>query len=225
MACSVRQMQEADRRAIQELGLPGCVLMYNAGRCVAEFVLGRYPGAGDVGILAGKGNNAGDGFVAAHLLALAGRRVRVVCLAPRDSYGGDARTYLALCLAERLAVAFPATAEEMRAHARGLADCAVIVDAILGTSARGPAREPIASAIAALPPGVPVVAVDLPSGLDADTGEVGGPCVRAAQTVTLAAPKRGLAGRPEWTGELVVADIGMPPACLDDAAWARLTGE
>jgi NAD(P)H-hydrate epimerase len=219
MTCTVRQMQEADRRAITELGIPGCILMYNAGKSVSDFILSRYPSILDIGILAGKGNNAGDGFVIAHLLSLSGRRVRVVCLSPRDSYVGDARTFLNLCLTERLNVSFPETPELMVESTVALSDCGLIVDAILGTGTRGQVREPIATVIGAVPSGVPIVAVDLPSGFNADTGEICGVCVRAKETITFAAIKQGLVGHPEWTGELIVADIGMPAICLDDEKW------
>jgi NAD(P)H-hydrate epimerase len=107
LRCSVKEMQEADRRAITGLGLPGCVLMYNAGRSITDVILGRYPDAKLVGILAGKGNNAGDGFVIAHLLAQKGVASRVVCLSPRDQYVGDAQIYLNLCANERLPSSFP----------------------------------------------------------------------------------------------------------------------
>jgi NAD(P)H-hydrate epimerase len=194
--------------------------MYNAGKSVSDFVLMRYPNASSIGILAGKRNNAGDGFVIAHLLSLAGKRVRVICLAPRDSYTGDSLTYLNVCLTAKLDVFFPDRLESMVELTRGLEDCDVIVDALLGTGITGQVREPFASVIHAIPAGVPVAAVDLPSGLNADTGEVCGVSVRANHTVTFAVAKQGLVGHPEWTGEVVVADIGIPPICFDDDAWA-----
>jgi NAD(P)H-hydrate epimerase len=220
--CSVKQMQEADRRAITVLGVPGCVLMYNAGRSITDVILARYPQSKLVGVLAGKGNNAGDGFVISHLLAQSGVASRVICLSPRDQYVGDALIYLNLCANEHLPLLFPATPDAMIEAARSLADCDLIVDAILGTGMRGPVREPIASVIAAIPSDVPVVAVDIPSGLNADTGEICGCCVRANVTVTLAAVKHGLVGHPEWTGDLVVGDIGMPQCCLIDEEWQKV---
>ena len=81
---SVKQMQEADRRAIHELGIPGCVLMYNAAKCVTEHIKNKYPETNNFGILCGKGNNGGDGFAIAHILSIAGKSVRVVALAKEN---------------------------------------------------------------------------------------------------------------------------------------------
>lgn len=219
---SVKQMQEADRRAINTLGIPGCVLMYNAGKSVVDLILQRYAQPGSqktVGILCGKGNNGGDGFVIAHLLSLAGVVVRVICLAQPDAYVGDALTYLNLCRREKLNVLFPTNQDEMVSLTAELKDCDLIVDALLGTGTRGQVRDPFASVIKAIPQGIPIVAVDLPSGMNGDTGEICGVAVKACQTVTFAAAKQGLLGKEEWTGELIVADIGIPSICLDDAAW------
>lgn len=215
-------MQEADRRAINVLGIPGAVLMYNAGRSVADLVLQKYAGARRVGVLAGKGNNGGDGFVVAHLLSQSGIDVRVIALAPLDAYTGDARTFLNVCLRERVDVVFPGDAAAMVRLTEELCDCDVIIDSILGTGARGAPREPVASVIRAIPCGRAVVAVDIPSGMNGDTGEVCGACVRADYTVTFAAAKRGIVGKKE-TGELVVADIGIPVICFDDDRWNALT--
>ena len=219
--CAVKQMQEADRRAIHELGIPGCVLMYNAGKSVVDFILQKYPQAKSVGILCGKGNNGGDGFVIAHCLSLAGVAVRVVCLAQAEDYVGDALVYLKLCLKRRLSVLFPKSQEEMVALTKGLSDCNLLVDALLGTGTRGVVREPFASVIQAVPTGIPVVAVDLPSGMNGDTGEVCGCCVKANHTITFAAAKQGLVGKPELTGELIVVDIGIPDVCLNDEEWSK----
>ncbi|OHT08267.1 hypothetical protein TRFO_04864 [Tritrichomonas foetus] len=217
LACE--QMQEADRRAIHDLGIPGTVLMYNAGKTVFDFIHSRYPNAKKVGILCGKGNNAGDGFVIAHLLSLVGVTVRVICLTSESSYQGDALVYLKLCLNERLDVRFPADQEKMVQETKDLSDCDLIVDSLLGTGTRGQVKEPFASVISAIPQSVKVVAIDLPSGMNGNTGEICGVCVKAAHTITFAAAKKGIVNKEELTGELIVTDIGMPAICMDDQKW------
>ena len=209
------QMREADRRSIEELGIPGAVLMHNAGLAVFREIA-----RGPVGIVCGRGNNGGDGFVVAYLAWLAGYAPRVVLLADPEEIRGDAATYMNVYrkLGSAMVTAKDAGAAEERV--RALADCAVLVDAMLGTGAKGPVREPYRSAIAAWPD-VPTIAVDVPSGLDADTGEVGEICIRAETTVTMQFAKTGFehAAAAPYLGRLVVADIGIPAICADDAAW------
>ena len=229
------QMREADRRCIEEIGIPGAVLMNNAGRAVFEQVGETPVGEGPVGerrlgVVCGKGNNGGDGFVVARLALLEGYETRVVLLAEPEDIRGDAATFLRAYrrLGGRLEVAAmePAAAQAVS----GLADCAVLVDAILGTGISGEVRGVTRAAIEAWPAGPATIAVDLPSGLDADTGEpcgccIRGCCIRAHTTVTFQFPKRGFdnpASKP-YVGRLVVADIGIPEVCADDEEWGKLT--
>ena len=213
------KMREADRRCIEELGIPGAALMENAGRAVFREIQ-----AGPVGVVCGKGNNGGDGFVVARLALLAEMDVRVVLLARRDDIHGDALTFLRVY--ERLGGhVIEANAPDAAATAvHGLSECAVLVDAILGTGVQG---EPRGVARAAIEnwPDLPAIAVDIPSGLNADTGDAPGPCIRATTTVTIQYPKRGFEapGAAAYLGRLVVADIGIPDVCADDDAWAELT--
>lgn len=212
------QMREADRRCIEELGIPGAVLMNNAGAAVFREV--PY---GPVGIVCGKGNNGGDGFVVARLCLLAGYDTRVLLVGDPEAARGDAATFLKAY--RRLGG--PLTAVEdpglVREYVESLQGCACLVDALLGTGFRGEAHGPVRAAIEAWPD-VATVAVDVPSGLDADTGEAAGPCIRAQVTVTFQFPKRGFENPAAQTylGRLVVADIGIPTVCADDEAWARL---
>jgi NAD(P)H-hydrate epimerase len=212
------EMRETDRRCIEEIGIPGPVLMNNAGAAVFREI-----DKGPVGVVCGKGNNGGDGFVVARLALVAGLETRVVLVSEPESIRGDAAAFMNAYykLGGRMAVA---VTEETAAHAvRGLQDCAVLVDALLGTGTKGKVTGPIRAAIDSWP-NVRTIAVDLPSGLDADTGEVCGCCVRADVTVTFQFAKRGFendAAKP-WLGRLVVADIGIPDVCADDAAWFRL---
>ena len=215
---SVAQMREADRRCIEVLGIPGPVLMNNAGAAVFREV-----DRGPVGIVCGKGNNGGDGFVVARLALLAGMEPKVVLVAAPSEIRGDAAVFFRAY--RNLGGPLVSVDENTVAEAiAGLADRAVIVDALLGTGTRGEVRGAFRTAIEAWP-AVRTVAVDLPSGLNADTGEPCGCCVMADVTVTFQYAKRGFqnpAAQP-YLGRLVVADIGIPLVCADDAAWNRLS--
>ncbi|MGC9320606.1 MAG: NAD(P)H-hydrate dehydratase, partial [Armatimonadota bacterium] len=205
------EMREMDRRTIQEWGVPGMVLMENAGRAVTdacEELLGKLP-SGRVVIVAGRGNNGGDGFVAARWLHWAGHEVEVLLLAEGEELSGSAATNYRF--AARMGVQIHEGADRTLLDEQ-LPAAALIVDAVLGTGisgeVRGTAREAIEAMNAA---GAPVVAVDIPSGVDADTGAVLGDAVWAHTTVTMALPKVGLYQYPgrERCGEIVVAPIGM----------------
>ena len=199
------QQRALDEWAIGELGIPGVDLMERAGAGLAEVVQRLVP-TGEIVVVCGKGNNGGDGFVCARLLRRLGRKARVLLLAPAEELRGDARTNY-----ERLEGPAP---EPFSAEALGAGDA--VVDAILGTGFSGEAREPAASAIAAINQarsgGSVVVACDVPSGVDASTGEVHGPAVRADATVTFHAAKPGLWIAPgkEHAGTVEVTDIGIP---------------
>ncbi len=212
------QMRETDRRCIEEVGIPGPVLMNNAGAAVFEEI-----GAGPVGIVCGKGNNGGDGFVVARLALLAGYETRVVMVADQEAIVGDAAVFMQAFL--NLGGDIGTVNQETVAEAVGsLADCAVLVDGLLGTGIQGEVRGAFRTAIESWP-AVRTVAVDLPSGMDADTGEPCGCCVRADVTVTFQYAKRGFENprAKQWLGRLVVADIGIPVVCGDDEAWAKLS--
>jgi ADP-dependent NAD(P)H-hydrate dehydratase / NAD(P)H-hydrate epimerase len=197
------RMRATDRWAIEEHGIAGIELMERAGAGLAALAAEVAP-AGPVAIACGKGNNGGDGFVAARLLREAGREVRVLAIAPVDELQGDARTN-----AERLP---GAAAEPFSATA--LEGAEVAVDALLGTGFSGEPRGPAAEAIAALNAwDGAVVACDVPSGVDASTGAVAGAAVHAVATATFAAAKPGLWINPgkAHAGAIRVVDIGIPP--------------
>ena len=215
---STERMRAVDKRCIEGLGLPGVVLMNNAGQAVFQEVR-----PGPVGIVCGKGNNGGDGFVVARLALAAGQDVRLVLLTERAAIKGDAATFMHVF--ERLGgrIVEAPDAGTAAVEVGRLKDCKTLVDAMLGTGATGAIREPMHSAIRAWPH-VFTVAVDIPSGLNGDTGTPGDPCLKADVTVTLHAAKAGFT-KPTaqaYLGKLVVADIGIPPVCEDDEAWARL---
>lgn len=214
------QIAELDRRATEEYGVATPVLMEHAGRQVAKVVLATLTEQGGrrVVVLAGKGNNGGDGLVAARHLRAAGVEVTAFLLAPEREYSGEAKQVLQAAkdagVAVRAVGGVPSA--EVESALRG-AD--VIVDALFGTGFRGPARGDAATVIdLANRAGRPVIAVDIPSGLAADTGQVDGPCIRAAATVTMGLPKVGLLVYPgaEMAGTVYVADIGYPPELQDD---------
>lgn len=211
------QMREMDRRTIEEFGLPGLVLMENAGRAVAEAAWELLPSdGGRVLVVAGKGNNGGDGFVAARHLAGRGVEVAVLLLCKLPELHGDAAinanyaNKIGLMIVEE-------PDDETLVGAIELAD--VIIDAILGTGLNGEVHGRARQVIEMLEfAAAPIVAVDIPSGLNSDTGQVLGAAVEAHHTVTFALPKTGLVQYPgkAHVGELTVADIGIPPAILDD---------
>jgi hydroxyethylthiazole kinase-like uncharacterized protein yjeF len=197
------QQRELDAWAIDACGIPGERLMERAGRGLASLVAERVP-AGPIAVVCGKGNNGGDGLVAARVLRDRGREVRVLLVGDPGELRGDAAANL-----ERL----PGPAPEPFSGAGSLEGVAGIVDAILGTGFAGEPRSPAPEAIEAInASGAQVVACDVPSGVDASTGEVAGPAVRASATVTFHAAKPGLWIAPGkgCAGEVVVVDIGIP---------------
>jgi len=221
---TAEQMRRCDRAAIEDYGIPDVVLMENAGTQVVEAMHEFLDGIpGRVTVCCGKGNNGGDGLVVARHLHNQGVDVRVVLFAGADELEGSPATNLGIVEALGLElVEIPdADAWERRRPALGAPDC--VVDALFGTGIEGALRGHYGDVVRAVADaGVPVVAVDLPSGLETDSGEVPGPAVRADLTVTLAAPKlcHVLPPAESLCGALVVADIGIPERVLrgvDDA--------
>ncbi len=213
---SREEVRDVDRRAVEEFGMHSIVLMENAGRGAAELLM-RLGIGGDVVICAGKGNNGGDGFVIARHLENNGFAVRVLLFCdPHDLKGDAAINYGILNHSNtRLrAIGTPIDREELGTELGG-ADW--IVDALLGTGTQGAVREPYLSVIAAInSAGTKVLSVDLPSGLDCDTGQPLGACVQSDHTATFVAPKLGF-DAPEakkLTGIVHVVDIGVPRAML-----------
>ncbi|QDU40564.1 Bifunctional NAD(P)H-hydrate repair enzyme Nnr [Maioricimonas rarisocia] len=208
-------VRDVDRRAIEELGMPGVVLMENAGRETAR-VFRKGGLDGEVVICCGKGNNGGDGYVIARHLEIEGVAVRTLVFAEPDDITGDAEVNLRVLQQSGANVEFLPEPDSDDLEQR-LADADWIVDALLGTGVRGELREPLPAVIASInaAPGQ-VGAVDLPSGMDCDTGERLGECVRAERTATFVARKRGFdaPGTAEWTGDVHVVSIGVPRSLL-----------
>lgn len=206
-----------DEIAIRDYHLPGLVLMENAGRGVAEWLRELEP-TPPVRICCGKGNNGGDGLVIARHLELSGIAVEVlVCCDPAE-LSGDARVNDEVVTAAGIPRWHLGRDGSLADLASRLTQAGWIVDALLGTGARGAPRDPLAGVIRAInAAGRPVLAVDLPSGLDADTGETPGECVRADYTATFVAPKQGFRhpAAGEWTGQVRVVEIGIPKTLRD----------
>ncbi|MGN6816456.1 MAG: NAD(P)H-hydrate dehydratase [Solirubrobacterales bacterium] len=207
-------MRGVDRWAIEGPGVPSLELMEAAGRAVAEAVAGLAP-EGPVRVVCGKGNNGGDGFVAARLLREMGFEVEALLLWPREELRGDP------------AVSFERFGGDLVEGdlAERLRGSGAVVDAIFGTGFAGEPREPAVAAIAAINAcGAPVVACDIASGVDASTGEVAGEAVEADTTVTFHAAKLGQRIAPgKWcTGELRVAPIGIPAGAPGEAVAGEI---
>ena len=208
-------MRAVDAWAIEERGIPALELMDRAGEALARSAAEIVPG-GRVVVVCGRGNNGGDGLVAARVLRAGGRDVDVRLLSDPAELSGDAAEQL-----RRL----PGPAARPYAGA-ALAGAAGAVDAILGTGFRGTPRARVAEAIADLNRrGLPVVAADVPSGVDASSGEVAGEAVRAAVTVAFHAAKLGLRVHPgkDAAGEVRVIDIGIPPGAPQSITAGLLT--
>jgi len=212
----VAAMIEVDRLMVDEYGIALVQMMEHAGRAVAEVarrLLGGDVAGRRVAILVGKGNNGGGGLVAARHLANAGAAVAVALAAPPGDLGAipeHQRRTLA-----RMGVPGSGDATDLAALAGTLNGAAIIVDALIGYRLRGDPRPPVAGFIAAANAATGLrVALDLPSGLDGDSGRPAAPTVRADATVTLAWPKAGLLGAPaaSFVGALYLADIGVPRA-------------
>lgn len=207
---SAAQVRAMDRHAIEQGGIAGYKLMQRAGGAALDAVRRRWPAARKLAILCGAGNNAGDGYVLARLARAAGVEVRVAALADPDGLRGDARQAYADFSAEGgRTVAFDATA---------LAGSELIVDALLGTGADRPVEGAWRDCIEWVNrAGLPVLALDLPSGLDADTGLPRGAAIRATRTITFVALKTGLflGAGPDHVGILELAGLDIPATARD----------
>jgi NAD(P)H-hydrate epimerase len=215
------QTRELDRRAIEEFGIPGIVLMENAGRGMAELL--RTLGINGLVVLCcGKGNNGGDGFVMARHLDNAGVRVRVLLFGDPAQLSGDAAINHRIVVASGIPLEVFAgpTFDEERLK-RQLTDADWIVDALFGSGLRGTIQPPFDRIIAAInATAARVYAVDIPSGLDSDTGQPLGIAVRAHHTGTVAAMKKGflVPSATAWVGQVYVIDMGAPRCLLASIA-------
>jgi NAD(P)H-hydrate epimerase len=215
------EMRRIDKKAIEEIGIPSIVLMENAGLKVADAIERKYgPLKGRyVYIFAGSGNNGGDGMVVARHLFNQKVKAKIFLLAEKKNIKGDAATNLAIT--EKMGIPMreitsPAFVESLE---KELAKADIVVDALLGTGAKGAPRGLMKKVIDLINKhSKNTVAVDIPTGVDADSGEVRGEAIKAEYTVSLAYPKRGLYLYPgmNYAGEIEIADIGIPAGLEED---------
>jgi ADP-dependent NAD(P)H-hydrate dehydratase / NAD(P)H-hydrate epimerase len=226
---NTQQMREADRQTIDDIGIPEIVLMENAGRQAVAAMEAAFEdlAASRVGVLCGRGNNGGDGFVVARTLAQRGIEAIVFLLGSVSEVRGTARTNLEILGRVGVTVVEIANAQEWELHFTEVSECDLIVDAIVGTGFHGQLTgllETVVGDVNGL--GAPIVAIDLPTGVSADSHELEGEAIEASMTVTLAAPKIPLILPPAdvFGGDLVIADIGIPAAVIDEleGPWVEL---
>jgi NAD(P)H-hydrate epimerase len=211
---SVDQSRQVDRVAIEKYGVRGITLMENAGKACADRLLDKST-SDDCLILAGSGNNGGDGFVIARHFQDAGIRTRVVLMAPTSKLRGDAQTSYKRAIKASVEIESCVDADEVartvqRHHGP-------VVDCMLGTGATGTPREPYATAIRlANEMNQPRTAIDLPSGLDGDTGVASEPAFQADLTLTFVTAKNGMRNEAAFAclGKIEIIDIGLPAAMV-----------
>ncbi|MDW8141059.1 MAG: NAD(P)H-hydrate dehydratase [Candidatus Bipolaricaulota bacterium] len=217
------QMAELDRQAIEGLGIPSLVLMESAGRVVVEELCARFSDIArkKIVIVIGKGNNGGDGLVIARRLLDLGASVHVHALSNPKEFSGETRQQADILGKLGFPIQCYMKSKEMPKLAQAIANADIVIDGIFGTGFRGAARELAAEAIELMNlSSAFVCAIDIPSGVEADTGHVLGPAVCADLTVTFELPKLGLLLYPgrQYVGELVVRPIGYPSRLIDQYA-------
>jgi NAD(P)H-hydrate epimerase len=215
------EMQEMDRRTIEDFGLPGMVLMENAGRGATRFLFEQFPDIENkrVGVIAGRGNNGGDGYVMARYLKQKGVHVKVYLLATANRVKGDAAANLKFLKPLDIPlVEIPDEASFSR-YKSEMAGFEIWIDAILGTGLKSDVKGFFKTVIGFINDlNKPVFAVDVPSGLNSDTGQEWGACIRASATATFAYAKTGHMIYPgvQYTGTLNIVDIGIPPHIVEE---------
>jgi ADP-dependent NAD(P)H-hydrate dehydratase / NAD(P)H-hydrate epimerase len=223
------EMREVDRLTTERYSVPSLTLMEQAGQSVAEYLQQRFPNLPSrrVVVLCGKGNNGGDGLVTARHLLEMGAKPTVIVLADPSEYKGDAAANFKRMRGARSELQVARTSSEWQSARKFLGSSDVIVDALLGTGTHGPVEGLLAEAIDDVNRhGLTqtVVAVDIPSGLPADTGEAGPATVAADATVTFTAPKRGMVScnGAHFVGEIVLRDIGSPGELIEAVGNSNL---
>ncbi|HEY4328163.1 MAG TPA: NAD(P)H-hydrate epimerase [Phycisphaerae bacterium] len=213
-------LRQLDRRAVEDYHIPILVLMENAGRAVALAALNFHPQK--ILILAGPGNNGGDGMVAARHLFNSGLGVTLLLLAPRDSYKDAAAVQLAILDAMQIpAQILSPGLPELQHWLVNSAPGDLLIDALFGTGLSRPPEGLAAELIrAANASGHPILAVDIPSGIDCDSGLplAPGTAIRATETVSFCGGKKGFSAAHAFTGKITIADIGAPRALLEQLA-------
>ncbi len=210
------EVREFDAWAINTLGIPGVALMENAGRSCAELIIEKLKDVAEpkVCIFCGTGNNGGDGYVIARHLINRGIKVAIVVCGDRNKIKGDARTNLDILeqMGESIELLNPSDRDIVGQVEHFVTGSGIIVDSLFGTGLRGQLSDEYRLLIESINTfNIPVLAVDIPSGLDCDSGEPLGAAIRAAWTVTFVAVKKGFVSESaaQYTGEIFVASIGI----------------
>ena len=211
---SRNQVRNVDKVAIDQYGIPGIALMENAGRGAAE-IINRIAPNGPIVILCGPGNNGGDGYVIARHLELSGRAVQVVSVAELQRLSGDAETNAHIASQAEIAIVVATNHDQLE---QALAGSATIVDCLLGTGAQGPLRGSYAEAVtlANETKNAMRIAIDIPTGLDCDTGVAAAPTFKADHTITFVAKKIGFEkeNADDYVGVVHQVGIGVPAKLL-----------
>ena len=213
------EMKEIDRKSIHEIGIPGPVLMENAALKVFNVAMDMLGGvrAKRILIFAGKGNNGGDGLAAARHLKNHGAHVEIFLLGDKNSLSGDAKLNFSIIINMDIPV-YEILSSEGVEHIKTTLHGDLVIDALLGTGISGAVKPPISDAIKLInDSGIPILSVDIPSGINGENGTICETAVRANQTVTFALPKRGhfLYPGAEYTGKLIIEDIGIPEKVVE----------
>ena len=214
------KMREVDRRAQEEFGIPATILMENAGRAVFQAAMEMLSEKQEkkVTVVCGRGNNGGDGFVAARHLMNNGIDVSIFLMADAKELRGEAKDnyHRAEKIAKTIGMEIKTlNKDNLSSFANKLGGASLIIDSIFGTGLTRKVGDPEKSIIQMInDSGKPVLAIDVPSGLDAAKGNMLGVCIKATKTVTFAIPKAGFIGNEKYTGETITADISIPRALL-----------
>lgn len=224
---TAEEMRMLDQKAINEYGIPGIVLMENAGLAVMHVIKSHFPGSLDrkrVLIFAGKGNNGGDGLVVARHLSNAGCDVKIFLLCKPEELQGDALTNWKIARKMNIRYQLIVSDRDLNVVKVGLMYTELVVDGIFGTGFKGEIQGTVAKLIEIVnEAGKAVVSIDIPSGMEADTGYVKGPCIKANYTVTFALPKLGLVLEKamHFVGKMVTADISFPSELIIKQRFKR----
>jgi NAD(P)H-hydrate epimerase len=205
---TVAEAQAFDQLAEERLGIPSLILMENAGRSVAEEALKMLHGKKKAAIICGAGNNGGDGFVAARHLLNAGIDIKVYLVGESSKLKAGPKINLNILMKMKQKVVKLRALRDLN----GINNFDLVIDAIFGIGLKSEVRSPSSEVINLLNrSGKPILAVDVPSGLDADTGKVLGAAIKARKTVTFVAPKRGFSRNcgPRYCGKVIIRDIGI----------------
>lgn len=215
---SRKQVREVDRIAMARYGIPGAILMENAARNAAELIDANFGPCGRCVIFSGPGNNGGDGCVIARHLHNAGWSVRLALCGDAERMTDDTKMNHAIVLAMGLQNTLVRDEAAQDAFARTIRSDEVVIDALLGTGFTGTVRSPTDVLIAKINGAArrATVAIDVPSGLDCDTGSASNATIRADLTITFVARKKGFAAAGAYVGRVEVVDIGAPRGLIEE---------